>query len=81
MTRDLCYNGYRRCEITRRAAFLIFLTIVISASDAFSRTWYVTPDGLGDAPTIQAGIDSAAGGDTVLVACGTYYEARMISDN
>jgi hypothetical protein len=50
---------------------LILLALTVSTR---ARTWYITPDGLGDAPTIQAGIDSAAAGDTVLVACGTYYE-------
>jgi predicted outer membrane repeat protein/parallel beta-helix repeat protein len=52
-------------------ALLLTLTVV---TDVHARSWYILPDGSGDAPTIQAGLDSCATGDTVLVACGTYYE-------
>jgi hypothetical protein len=36
------------------------------------RSWRITPDGMGDVPTIQAGVDSAADGDTLLLADGFY---------
>ena len=38
-----------------------------SPQPASGRTWHIFNDGTGDAHTVQAGIDSAAVGDTVLV--------------
>lgn len=54
-----------------------FLLTVITGP-TMARTWHVRPDGAGDAPTIQAGLDSSSVGDTVLVACGTYYEHGLV---
>ncbi|UCG53206.1 MAG: hypothetical protein JSW58_06530, partial [Candidatus Latescibacterota bacterium] len=48
-------------------------TVVVTVSSAPLKTlWRIKPDGTGDAPTIQAGIDSATVGDTVLVEAGTF---------
>jgi uncharacterized repeat protein (TIGR01451 family) len=54
------------------ASVLSVLVSLCVPLSAHSTTWYVIQDGSGDATAIQAGIDLAAVGDTVLVAAGTY---------
>jgi parallel beta-helix repeat protein len=58
----------------RRIFAFVIVAALLPASRAYSRTWSILSDHTGDAPTIQAGIDSAATGDTVLVQAGTYVE-------
>jgi hypothetical protein len=53
-------------------ALLAILAVASLSLSAQCRTWRVTIDRTGDAPTIQAAIDSAAEGDEVVVGPGTY---------
>ncbi|MFZ1945951.1 MAG: right-handed parallel beta-helix repeat-containing protein [bacterium] len=53
---------------------LVACLVLLAVSQASARTWYIKPDGTGDAPTIQGGVDLASAGDTVLVAPGTYHD-------
>lgn len=56
------------------ALFLLFAVFTLPPlAPVHARTWYIRPDGSGDALTIQAGIDSAATSDTVLVAPGVFF--------
>jgi len=57
----------------RKLRILSALAILcISASSVSARTWYVKPDGTGDAPTIQDAVNLSVSGDTVLLAPGTF---------
>jgi hypothetical protein len=62
--------------MSTRVLVLTALALPILASSAPARTWYVSADGSGDAPTIAAAIDSTTGGDVILVGPGTHFASN-----
>jgi hypothetical protein len=66
-------NVFSKGDAMQRFSWVLILSVFFS-SPLLANTWHV-PD---DAPTIQAGVDAAAAGDTVLVACGTYFEHDIV---
>lgn len=60
------------CRILGGTIPLLILSAAVPAASA--RTWRIHENGSGDAPTIQAGIDSSGTGDTLQVSPGTYAE-------
>ena len=67
-------NRAKELIVTRTGVVVSLLAVLsfFAPADTQSRTWYVTVDGTGDAPTIQAAIDSAGQEDSLLVGPGTY---------
>ncbi len=64
----------------RTVGFVVFLAVVSTSSVSHARTWYVSQSGTGDMTSISAAMDSAAFGDTVLVAAGVYTDFIDMDD-
>ncbi|GJM43933.1 MAG: hypothetical protein DHS20C21_07750 [Gemmatimonadota bacterium] len=60
--------------MTRRFAYVSLCWFLACAlfTSAEARTWVVNSEGTGDAPTLQAAVDSTAVGDTIFVSAGDY---------
>jgi len=57
----------------RLLGLMSMLTTLLLGLPAEARTWIVAPDGSGDAPTIQAAIDSTEyNGDVIMLLDGVY---------
>ena len=67
MNLAVCFRLFLTC----RPVLAVFLTLLLP-SGAQAATLTVAPDGSGPYPTIQAAVNAAQSGDTVLLVDGTY---------
>jgi len=59
--------------MSARFMVLVCTLVLLTSATVDARTWLVTPDGTGDAPTIAAAVDSMAEyGDSIALADGVY---------
>lgn len=72
---------FREVIRLKHAFVSAMIVAMILAGGARAKTWYVHPGGGGDAPTIQAAVDSAAAsGDKILLKGGIYRETGIVVD-
>ena len=69
------------CHMGLLTFSILAIGLSVATQPVAGRTWYITPDGSGDAPTIQAATDSATSGDSILVGPGVYYEQLNLRHN
>jgi hypothetical protein len=66
---SLCDNGITSYAVNKKTSQI-----------KTANTYIVSQDGLGDFTTIQAGVDAAQSGDTLLICPGTYDEIVTVTD-
>ncbi len=57
---------------------LVAIAVLAAALPALGATWHVARDGTGEFSVIQAAVDAAASGDTIMIGPGRYNEGAIV---